>query len=369
MDQLVTGGAEDLGLPASEADHPWETAPGMAAVAPQAGAPRLGFAGVGWIGRLRMEALLASGAGRVVAIADPRADLCIRAAERAPDAIATSSFADLLDMDLDGIVIATPNALHCEQTLAALGRGVAVFCQKPLARSAEETRQVVRAARVVDRLLGVDLILRSTLAAQALRASIAAGDLGDVYAGRLSFVAASGPDKAWWYDRAQSGGGCALDLGTDLVDLLLWLFGGREIARIQSRLFDRGRRLGAAPDGVEDYATIDVELAGGAVLQVSCGWNLPAGCDAVIEATLYGTAAGASLRNVGGSLYDLECDLCTGASRRWLCRPPDEWGGRALVDWAERLGSGEGYDESVEDLVAVAEAIDRVYSHAERGAP
>ena len=68
-----------------------------------------------------------------------------------PEAARFADFDELLDrageLGLDGVVIATPNALHAPQTLAALERGLAVFCQKPLALDAAEARQMVDAAR------------------------------------------------------------------------------------------------------------------------------------------------------------------------------------------------------------------------------
>src|SRR3954447_1956639 len=101
--------------------------------------PRLGFAGVGWIGRQRLGAIAASGAGEIAAIFDPVYEAAVRSAELAPTAALVTSFEKLLALDLDGIVIATPSALHAAQTIAALQHGKAVFCQKPLARDAGET--------------------------------------------------------------------------------------------------------------------------------------------------------------------------------------------------------------------------------------
>src|SRR3954467_13863939 len=117
--------------------------------------PRLGFVGAGWIGRNRLEAVMRSGLAELAAICDPALPPDQRAFVR--DVPWTSSFEELLDRPLDGIVIATPNALHARQAIAALRAGKAVFCQKPLGRNAPETRAVVAAAREADRLLGVDL--------------------------------------------------------------------------------------------------------------------------------------------------------------------------------------------------------------------
>src|SRR3954468_10404626 len=98
--------------------------------------PRVGFLGVGWIGRHRMEAMLATGAVEAAAIADPAPDPCDAALALAPAAERVSGLEELLALDLDGLVIATPSALHAAQAIAALEHGVAVFCQKPLGRTA-----------------------------------------------------------------------------------------------------------------------------------------------------------------------------------------------------------------------------------------
>ena len=99
---------------------------------------RLGFLGTGWIGRQRMQALLDAQAimeqplARYCAVCDPCPQAAASAAELGDEIRVCKSFDDLLEADLDGVVIATPSALHAEQTIAALQAGAAVFCQKPL---------------------------------------------------------------------------------------------------------------------------------------------------------------------------------------------------------------------------------------------
>ena len=111
--------------------------------------PRIGFLGVGWIGRHRMEAMLATGLVSEAAICDPNEDMAREALATAPDAQRVGSFEELLALKPDGIVIATPSAMHAEQCIAALRAGAAVFCQKPLGRNAGEVGAVLDAARNV----------------------------------------------------------------------------------------------------------------------------------------------------------------------------------------------------------------------------
>jgi len=107
-----------------------------------------------------------------------------------------------------------------------------------------------------------------------------------------------------------------------------------------------------------------LEVPGGPTLQVACSWRLPAGRDCVIEASFYGTSGGAALRNVAGSFYDFAVDRFHGTSRESLALPPDAWGGRAAVAWAEALARGARYDQGVEGVVEVAETLDGIYAAA-----
>jgi predicted dehydrogenase len=325
--------------------------------------PRLGFLGVGWIGRNRLEALARGQVAEIAAVGDTVEANARAAGKLAPSAV-IGSFEEMLDLNLDGLVIATPSGLHASQAIAALEKGLAVFCQKPLGRTAGETASVVAAARAADRLLGVDLSYRFLNATQRIRELLQGGELGRVYAGELAFHNAYGPDKSWFYDPTLSGGGCVIDLGIHLVDLALWMLEPETVVQVSSHLFVKGQPLADRTDQAEDYATAELELASGAILRLACSWNLPAGCDAVIQAAFFGTRGGAMLSNVGGSFYDFTAEHLIGTSRERLCGPPDDWGGRALIEWARRLSRGAGFDEDAERFTEVAVVIDEIYGVA-----
>jgi predicted dehydrogenase len=327
----------------------------------RASLPRLGFLGLGWIGRHRLQALIEAQACEVVAVADTSDEARQSALAIAPGATAVARFDELLAQPLDGIVIATPSALHAEQSMRALDRKLAVFCQKPLARTAQETRDILDAARRADRLLGCDLSYRHTEAMRRIRNLVVEGELGDIHAVDLVFHNAYGPNMGWARDMALAGGGCAIDLGTHLVDLALWVLGSPAVRRVDSHLYANGRRLAPGEAVCEDYAVATLELEGGAVVRLACSWNLPMGRDAIIEAHFHGARGGASMRNRDGSFYDFAAERYHGTQRTALAEPPDAWGGRAVVDWARRLGAGARYEPGIESLVQVATALDAIY--------
>jgi predicted dehydrogenase len=318
--------------------------------------PRLAFAGLGWIGRHRMDAIVRSGAADATYLCDVDTDL---------------TFDDLLRSDADAIVIATPSAMHAEQAIAALERGKAVFCQKPLGRNADETRRVVEAARANNRLLGVDLSYRFTDAMQAVKKLVQEKTVGDVYAVDLVFHNAYGPDKPWFYDKAQSGGGCVIDLGIHLADLALWTLGFPKVERTTSRLFSGGQAILPVQDRrdrlsstVEDYAVALMDLSNGAAMNLACSWNLSAGRECEIRATFYGTHGAAAFRNVNGSFYDFVAEHYQKTQTTQLTQPGDPWGGRAAIAWANRLAVSNAFDPEVERVVEVAEALDAIYRSA-----
>jgi predicted dehydrogenase len=308
-----------------------------------------------------MEAILATGLVEPAGIADPSAEMIEAARKLAPDATVVASIEELLALGLDGLVIATPSALHAAHCHAALSRGVAVFCQKPLGRTAAEAREVVDAARAADRLLEVDFSYRHSAGMQAIKSLVAAGSIGPVHAIDLVFHNAYGPDKAWFYDLTQSGGGCIIDLGVHLVDLALWVLDFPMVTDARGTLFARGRRLATPPTEVEDFSVAELSVAGGAIVRLACSWKLSAGQNAVIEASFFGTEGGAGFRNLNGSFYDFVAERFDGTTRTILAAPPDEWGGRAAADWAHRLAAGEGFAAEVEEIVTVARILDRIY--------
>ncbi|MBE7171319.1 MAG: Gfo/Idh/MocA family oxidoreductase [Williamsia sp.] len=323
--------------------------------------PKLAFAGVGWIGRNRLQAAAESGLADITLITDLSED-CIREASKiAPQSRTTLSYGETIaDALVEGVVIATPSALHKEQAVAAFEQGKAVFCQKPLGRNLAEATAVIDAARRYNRLLGADFSYRYTKAFQKVLAVIQSGELGKIFAADLKFHNAYGPDKPWFYDLALSGGGCVLDLGIHLIDLMLYALDFPAVTGVSSSLFAGGHAV-KGKAAVEDYANVVMELENDITAQLACSWNLAAGCEAVIEASFYGTKGGVALKNLNGSFYDFTALRYWGTKTETIASPPDPWGGKALLDWIQKLSHGPAYNREAEQFLKSAEVLDRIY--------
>ncbi len=332
--------------------------------------PRLGFLGLDRKGQCRLQAIARSGLGEICAIADPNSGSDATATGVVAGAELVRNLDELLGLGLDGIVMATPGGLNGEQAIEALKAGCAVFCQNPPARTGTETNAVIQAARQAGRLLGLDSLYRHTKGVQAIHRLIREGQLGEIYAVELVFHNAYSPGKAGYDDAGLSGGGCLRELGTHLLDLALWCLDSPGIENVNGHVLARGtlsdgrsRWNGSGdPREADDYAAVQIQLVRGAAIQVACSWKAALGCNARIGATFLGTRGGASFRNVEGSFHDFMAEqFLFDRSRRLLAAPPDDWGGRAILNWTRRLASSPSFDPGVEVATRVASAIDAIY--------
>jgi predicted dehydrogenase len=320
----------------------------------------LAFIGTGSIGLNRMKAVLDADVCFPTGIYEPDITNARKAFELAPDAIIYRDLDELFDTEPDGVVIATPSAMHASLSIKALQKGIAVFCQKPLARTANETRKVISTAYVSNKHLGVDLSYRYNDGIQKIYNEYRK-QIGRIYAVDLVFKKAYGPDKAWVYNPRLSGGGCLIDLGMHLIDLTLWILDFPEVTRVSSTLMSKGTLIACDSDVVEDYATAQMETDTGVSIRLVCSWDLPSGRDAEIIASFHGSEGSALFYNVNGSFYDFETAICHGTSREIVSHQPDEWGGRALINWTKELQESRNFRKSSLMFYNIAEVIDRIY--------
>ena len=329
----------------------------------QAVKPKLGFLGVGWIGRNRLEAISKCGKSSIVAICDASEKSALQAAGDIENCKVISTYHELINSDVDGVIIATPSAKHAEQVRIALQHGKAVFVQKPLALDAASSRELVALAQKHNCLLKVDFSYRYTHAMKAVKQVIDSGEIGEIFSADLIFHNAYGPDKEWYYDVTKSGGGCLTDLGIHLIDLLYWLQPDACVASHFCRLYKNGQPISGGDKVVEDFAVADLTLNNALNAHIACSWNLNAGKEAVIEASFYGTKGGVQFKNINGSFYNFEANLLKGTETIPLENSSDDWGGRAGVEWAEQLSRGNSFDPTNTEYINVAETLDLLYGN------
>ncbi len=325
----------------------------------------LGFLGLGGIGKNRLDALLEPMLVENIHLYDPDMASLETILDTVPLAKIQQSYQEMLDENLDGIVIATPSALHAKQAIQAMEKGLAVFCQKPLGRNLVETQAVVNVAHKLNKLLFVDYSYRYTAAALCLKQLIKGKRLGKIYAVEAVFHNAYGPDKPWFYDPELAGGGCLIDLGSHLIDMALYLFDFPSIEVRYANLLKQGK-ANKTMGAVEDFAEAQLSTATGISIRLACSWKLPVGKDAEIYFRVYGTEGGASFHNLGGSFNDFQTDVYTQNTTETFVTPPDDWEGRAIQHWADELAKKNEFKEANYQLLKVASILDDIYKFTGR---
>ena len=109
---------------------------------------RIGFIGAGWWATANhMPAFAARDDVEMAAVCRLGADELQQVRQQFGFEYATEDYRELLDnVELDGVVVASPHTLHYEHALAALERGLHVMCEKPLTTSGAHARRLVEVA-------------------------------------------------------------------------------------------------------------------------------------------------------------------------------------------------------------------------------
>ena len=268
----------------------------------------------------------------------------------------------LLDLHLDGLVIATPSALHAEQARAARSTAASRCSARNHWAGTRRKRPASWRRRRGRTACWASTCPTGTSPACAGPRLGGHGRTRPHLRRRPGVSYAYGPDKPWFYDPRQSGGGCVVDLGVHLVDLALWTLGFRTWTRCRRSSSPAGTGLADRPGQVEDHAVATLELATGTGVQLACSWRLHAGRDAIISAAFHGTEGRRRPAQRGRLvLRTLRRAVCRhrhphhgGAARR-VGRP----GGGGVGDPAgcRRRGS----DAAAWRYVDVARVLDRIY--------
>ena len=229
---------------------------------------RVGIVGTGWGARVQVPTFREAGLD-VTAVAgfhrQKTRDLAAELGLRAHDDWREIVIAD----DVDLVSIVTPPSEHRLMALAALEAGKHVLCEKPTALNALEAEHLLTAAkRRPGQLALIDHELRFLPAWREARTRIR--ELGPVRYVEVRYASPSRGDRsrAWnWWSDANRGGGIWGAVGSHYVDAIR--FFGMEVESVQAMLrtiIDR-RPFGDAAREVtaDDFASVDLRLAGGAV--------------------------------------------------------------------------------------------------------
>ena len=134
----------------------------------------------------------------------------------------------------DAVYLAVPHHLHYEMILSAVRSGKPVFVEKPVTRTLEEAKELVKA--IGNTKVGVNYQYRYDSGCYALARAIQNGTLGKVHSIRINIPwhreQSYFDDSPWHKTIAHAGGGTLITQGSHFLDIALWALGENPVSAL-----------------------------------------------------------------------------------------------------------------------------------------
>jgi len=326
---------------------------------------RVGMLGSGSISDYHIKGLQAAGAQVIALFTRSEAKARQQADKHGIPNVTTRYQEVLAREDVDAVIIATPDSTHEEIAVATARAGKAMLVQKPMARTAQECRNIIKAALQANVRLYTSYMHRYFGEIERTQQLLAEQTLGQITLVRQRNATPGANWAAWFYRKDQVGGGAVMQIGIHGLDLLRYLFG--EIlavkATIATTLKERKLIDGSIiePDN-EDLALATYRFASGVMATHEISYTEIAGTDR-FRMEIYGTRGTAWLRTEKGA-------LAINAGQGWsaLDVPTGDVGWRHHRHWVAMLRGEEPTDNSAQDSLATALVTEAIYRSAEKDA-
>lgn len=176
----------------------------------------------------------------------------------APGARVYTDYRDLLrEAEITDVRVLTDNSCHRAITIDALEAGKHVLCEKPLAITYEDAKRMVETSHKTGKLLTVGYQHRYNLDSIYLKKEMEAGTLGDVYIAKARVLRRRGaPTWGAFHQKEKVGGGPMTDVGTHVIDLVLWLLNNYQLRYVAAMTY---QKLKDQPDLANPFGPLKAE--------------------------------------------------------------------------------------------------------------
>lgn len=296
-----------------------------------------------------------------------------------------TDFRELLKDDtLDVIHVCTPNDSHAEITVASLEAGKHVMCEKPMAKTVAQAKEMLDAARRTGKKLTIGYQNRYRDDSLYLKEMCENGELGDIYYGKaLAVRRRAVPTWGVFLDEEKQGGGPLIDIGTHALDLTLWLMDNYKPKSVMGSTFHKlGQRENAAnafgpwdPNEfkVEDSAFGFITMENGATIVLESSWALNVIETGEAKTVLAGTEGGADMKDglrINGEkmsrLYETKVDLGTGGVAFYSGSAETDSDREARM-WIEAILEDKEPLVKPEQAFVVTQILEAIYESAQTG--
>ena len=190
--------------------------------------------------------------------------------------------------DCDAVIIATPTSTHKDVAIDCLKAKKNVLVEKPLARSYDEAKLILAAAKKSKKKLMVGMNLRFRPDAMLLRSLLSSGEIGEPFYVKCGWIRRQSSAQKWFTKKTESGGGVIFDLGILLLDLSLWLLDYPAVHSVSTKNFNHNTK------NVEDTSISFIKFKNSSVVSMETSWSLVLDKDD-FYVNVYGTKGYATL--------------------------------------------------------------------------
>ena len=171
--------------------------------------------------------------------------------------------------DTDAIIVATPTNTHKDIAIDCLKAKKDVLVEKPLARTFNETKLIVNAAKKYKKKLMVGMNLRFRPDSMILKSILSSGEIGEPFYIKCGWIRRPSSSEKWFTKKEDSGGGVIIDLGILLLDLSLWLLDFPPIESVTTQNFNHNTKT------VEDTSISLLRCKNSSLISLESSWSLP----------------------------------------------------------------------------------------------
>ena len=196
----------------------------------------IGIIGAGMIGNVHAEAAQRVGT-KITCVFDSNEEKRSAFAEKFSCEAEATIESILSRDDIDGVVIAVPNFQHAPLAIQALNAGKHVLLEKPMALSIAECDAILAARDLSGKVLQLGFVCRYSPTAMKAKTLIDDGAIGDIVSIQATLLRQRGiPGLGGWFTTKKlSGGGCLIDIGVHLLDLVMHMTSMTEPKRVIGR--------------------------------------------------------------------------------------------------------------------------------------
>jgi 1,5-anhydro-D-fructose reductase (1,5-anhydro-D-mannitol-forming) len=260
--------------------------------------------------------------------------------------------------DVDVVLIATPNALHADQVVAAARAGKHVFCEKPLATTAPAARRAVDACREAGVTLGINFQTRWQQAFRDARHVIMSGEIGDVVAVQIDASPGRRPPGGWRTDPDLAGLASVFNIGVHIYDALRFILQS-EVVEVAA-MFDTGRKSRQ----IETLPMVLLRFDNGALAYANGNQATPFPLNDMV---VYGTKGRIDGRGITRPGMEGEMTVVTESGSRTARYSSVDCYDRTVAAFSEAVLKGRDPDPSGLDGLRSAELADAIAKAASEG--